>query len=392
LYNSIFSTIVRISLFLGFFLIFQDVQGQKMLEDITKIFEFDVGPERNDSTFKQAKIVLAPIVSFEPNTSLGFGVGAKLLFKPKGAGAETRFSNIPVSVQYTLRNQFIFFSEYEIFFPGEQYLLKGNLAYSKFPIGYYGVGSTSKDADVVDISFNNVLFEPLLLKSISSNFFVGGGWRLNTFTSLSLLDEGEPTEEELKLRDELGSISSGLELAMTFDSRDNLLNAHKGVFAEFTHGFYQKAFGSSDNFMLTKLNFRQYWTLSSRRPHNVLAIELFTRLSWGSTPLLDLPALGGSELLRGFREGRFRDKYAFFGQAEYRVQATEHIGFVLFGGIGEVTNSLSNLQVNNLKYSVGTGIRFKIVKSENLNIRIDYAYGFGTSRDQNFYLGIAEAF
>jgi len=363
-----------------------------MLEDITKIFEFDVGPERNDSTFKQAKIVLAPIVSFEPNTSLGFGVGAKLLFKPKGAGAETRFSNIPVSVQYTLRNQFIFFSEYEIFFPGEQYLLKGNLAYSKFPIGYYGVGSTSKDADVVDISFNNVLFEPLLLKSISSNFFVGGGWRLNTFTSLSLLDEGEPTEEELKLRDELGSISSGLELAMTFDSRDNLLNAHKGVFAEFTHGFYQKAFGSSDNFMLTKLNFRQYWTLSSRRPHNVLAIELFTRLSWGSTPLLDLPALGGSELLRGFREGRFRDKYAFFGQAEYRVQATEHIGFVLFGGIGEVTNSLSNLQVNNLKYSVGTGIRFKIVKSENLNIRIDYAYGFGTSRDQNFYLGIAEAF
>lgn len=368
------------------------MQGQKILEDIAHFFEIDIGPLRNDSTFEQTKIVLAPIISFEPATNLGFGIGAKLLFKPFGAGPETRFSNIPISVQYTLRNQFIFFSEYDIFFPEEKYLLKGNLGYSKFPVGYYGVGGTTKDADVVEISFDNILFEPLLLKSISPNLFVGGGWRLNSFTRLSLLDEEEPSEEELELRDKLGSVSSGLELAVTFDSRDNLLNAHNGVFAEFTHGFYNESFGSSSNFMLTKLNFRQYWTLSPNLPHNVLAIELFTRLSWADTPLLDLPALGGPELLRGFREGRFRDKYAFFGQAEYRMQATEHIGFVLFGGIGEVTNSFSNFAVNDLKYSIGTGLRLKIVKSENLNIRLDYAFGFGSSRDQNFYLGIAESF
>ena len=392
MYNSIYSKLISFIFLIGLSQFPRQVQSQEILEDITKFFEIKVGPERNDSTFDQAKIVLAPIVSFEPATSFGFGVGAKFLFKPFGAGPETRFSNIPISMQYTLRNQFIFFSEYTIFFPEEKYLLKGNIGYSKFPIGYYGVGSTTKDADVIDISFHNILFEPLLLKTISPNFFVGGGWRLNTFTGLSIMEEEDLTEEDLKLRDALSSVSSGLELAMTYDSRDNLLNAHRGIFAEFTHGIYNKTFGSSANFMLTKLNFRQYWRLAADRPHDVLAIELFTRLSWGDTPLLDLPALGGAELLRGFRERRFRDKYAFFGQAEYRFQVTEQIGLVAFGGVGEVTNSLSELQLSNLKYSVGTGIRFKIVKSENLNIRIDYGLGFGTSKDHNFYLGIAEAF
>ena len=31
-------------------------------------------------------------------------------------------------------------------------------------------------------------------------------------------------------------------------------------------------------------------------------------------------------------------------------------------------------------------------KSENLNIRIDFAHGFGNEHANNFYLGIAEAF
>jgi len=68
------------------------------------------------------------------------------------------------------------------------------------------------------------------------------------------------------------------------------------------------------------------------------------------------------------------------------------IGFVFFAGAGEVGNELQNLSFSDLKYSVGTGFRLKIVKSENLNIRFDYAYGLGTERDSNFYLGIAESF
>lgn len=368
------------------------IYGQEFIEKLAHIFEFNVGPERQDTTFSRAKMVLAPITSYEPSTSWGFGIGAKFLFKPFGAGADTRTSNIPISVQYTLRNQFIAFSEYTIFFPHENYLLKGNLGFSKFPIGYFGIGSTSKDSDQIDISFNNFLFEPLLLRKLVPNLFVGGGWRFNTFKGIELVEDMENEPLNKLFQDSLESTSSGLEIALTFDSRDNVLNAMTGTFAEFTHGFYNKSLGSSSNFMLTKLDFRKYWALSTKRPEDVIAIELYTRLSWLDAPVLELSALGGPELLRGFREFRFRDRLSFFGQIEYRWQAMERIGFVFFGGAGDVTDQLSNIDFKNIKYSLGTGLRLKIVKSENLNIRVDYAFGLGNVSDQNFYIGIAEAF
>lgn len=390
--NYIYLKRIVVSVVIVFIVLPGALYSQEVIEKITNIFEFDVGQEREDSTFRHAKVVLAPIATYEPSTSWGFGVGAKFLFKPFGAGPDTRTSNIPLSVQYTLRNQFIAFSEYTVFFPKETFLLKGNIGYSKFPIGYFGVGSTTRDIDKVDISFDNFLFEPLLLRKVVPNLFVGGGWRFNTYKGVELLENPENLPEGISLQDSLGSTSSGLEFAITIDSRDNVLNASKGTFGEFTHGFYNKVFGSSHSFMLTKMNFRKYWTVSAKRPNDVVAIELYTRMSWNDTPALELSSLGGPELLRGFREGRFRDRYSFFGQAEYRWQALERIGFTFFGGVGEVTDKLSSLNFKNIKYSIGSGLRIKIVKSENLNIRIDYAFGLGKSRDHNFYLGIAEAF
>ena len=44
---------------------------------------------------------------------------------------------------------------------------------------------------------------------------------------------------------------------------------------------------------------------------------------------------------------------------------------------------------NNLKYSLGAGIRFAINKKERLNVRVD----FGLGRKNNaFYIGLTEAF
>ena len=143
--------------------------------------------------------------------------------------------------------------------------------------------------------------------------------------------------------------------------------------------------------MLSKLDFRQYFKPFKNRP-DILAFEWYTRIAWSDTPPLELSALGGPILLRGFQEGRFRDRIAFFAQSEYRWQALDRIGFTFFAGMGDVTNSLSEAKWQNLKYSMGGGLRLKIIKSENLNIRFDYAFGFGNIQDQYFYVCIAEVF
>ena len=367
--------------------------GQEFVEKIADFFEFDFGRNRHseDTTLFVNKVVLAPVMTYEPNTNLGIGVGAKILFKPRGAGPETRTSNIPLSLQYTLNNQFLFYSGYTIFFNEEKYLLKGNLEFSKFPFSYYGVGNTSDESTVIDISFDNFLIEPLLLRRVAPDLFIGGGFRYNTIYNTRLIEDTAELPEGTSLQDELGSTSAGVELAITYDSRDNVLYPLNGNFLEFTHGVYGKVAGGIHEFMLSKLDLRQYFQINPDRL-DMLALQWFVRYAWNDAPPLELSDLGGPVLLRGFQEGRFRDRLALFAQAEYRWQALDRIGFVFFAGAGDVSREIGTFSLDNLKYSLGSGIRVKIVKSENLNIRFDYGFGFGPTNANNFYLGISEAF
>ncbi|MEL6142553.1 MAG: BamA/TamA family outer membrane protein, partial [Bacteroidota bacterium] len=365
--------------------------AQGLLEKAADFFEFNLGRPAPDSNHFVTKVVIAPIATYEPSTSLGLGLGGKMLFKFRGSGPETRTSNLPLSVTYTLNNQFIFYSGYTVFFNQEKYLLKGNLIYSDFPFPYHGIGSRTSKEDRLDIAYQQFLFQPLLLKKLAPNFFVGGGIRYNTNFNTHLEKAKGELPKGYDLQDSLGSTSVGIEWAVTVDSRDNVLNATRGSFLEFTHGFYGKAFGGTHQFMLSSLNFRRYWKLSPNRP-DVLALGLYGRFAWEDAPPLELSSLGGEELLRGYQEGRYRDRIALFTQIEYRWQTFDRIGFVFFGGAGDVGSRLGEFSFQNLKYSLGTGLRVKIIPSENLNVRFDYGLGFGAERDANFYLGIAESF
>ncbi len=363
--------------------------AQGFLEKITDLLEFDVGHHRpDDSTHFVPKIVLSPTAFYEPTTSLGLGIGAKLLFKPGQRDDATRTSNLPVGLSYTLNNQFIFNSGYTIFFPGEKWLLKGNLSYRSFPQGYYGVGGTTRERDRIDIDFNQFLIEPLLLRAIMPDVFVGGGFRINSVYNTRLEEETALLPAGYDLQDSLGSTSVGAEFAFTIDSRDNVLNASRGTLLEFTQGLYGNFLGGTNAFQLSKFDLRRYYTT----PGGVFAFNVFGRYGWNDTPVQELSTLGGAELLRGYQEGRFRDRLAVFAQAEYRWQAWKRLGLVGFAGTGEVASGLPELNFKDLKYTVGGGLRILIIPSENLNLRIDYAFGLGRTSDRNFYLGIAEAF
>ncbi|MEM9931292.1 MAG: BamA/TamA family outer membrane protein, partial [Bacteroidota bacterium] len=330
----------------------QHAQAQGLIEKVTDLMEFNLGQPPQDSTGFQTKVVLAPIAYYEPNTSLGVGVGANFLFKPRGAGPEIRTSNIPIRLSYTLKNQVFFSSSYTIFFPEERWLLRGNLDYSDFPQSYYGVGNGTTEADRSEITYQRFLVEPLLLRQVAPSFFVGGGLRYNTYYNNFLVEDTAELLAGSSLQDSLGSKNIGLEFAASYDNRDNVVNAQRGVLAEFTQGFYTTALGGSNAFQLSKLDLRGYRRLA---PKAVLGFQLFGRYSGGDTPIQELSSLGGSDLLRGFQEFRFRDRLAIFAQAEYRWQVWENIGFVFYGGAGQVAPEVAALALPELRYSLGTG-------------------------------------
>ena len=362
--------------------------AQEFIERITQVFEHEIGQQK-DTTHYHTKFVLAPIISYEPATSLGVGVGTKLLFKFPKSFDETRTSNLPFSVRYTLKKQFIFGSDFVVFTNQEKWMFKGAISFLKFPSVYYGVGTDTKRTDKIDLSFKQFLFEPIILKKVRKYLFLGGGLRYNTIYNVKALETHTP--ENFSWQDSLGVKSLGLELAVSYDSRDNVLNASKGCFLEYTIGAYDEEYGSSHSFKLSKLDFRYYVEPWETRD-DVLAFELFSKFSWGDVPLSEYSNLGGESLLRGVAEGRYRDNHVIFLQAEYRWNTFERLGFVFYTGAGDVYNRKNSITIDTFKFNVGTGLRLKIVKSENLNIRVDYGFAFGNEFESNLYLGIAEAF
>ncbi len=63
---------------------------------------------------------------------------------------------------------------------------------------------------------------------------------------------------------------------------------------------------------------------------------------------------------------------------------------MLFGGLGQVGNTLSDFGRGGIKAAGGAGLRFRFNRRDRLNVRLDYGVGRGGS--SGVYFSIGEAF
>ena len=340
-----------------------------------------------DSSLYPSKAIFTPVISFAPETNWSLGVGIKGLFKIKGSGDETRTSNIPLTIQYTVENRYFFFSGFEIFSPQEKYMLTGNVRVQSFPSLYFGLGPDTPKTNEEEFAYRQILLQPLLLKNVFKKYlFLGGGIRYNKISKVEFEPNG--LLENTDAPGALGSTSAGVELAMIYDSRDNILNAYKGTFISLTHGFYGEWLGGTNKFELTKLDFR-YYMQPLGKSSSILGIQFISEFSWNDAPLLEKGRLGGKDIMRGYFEGRYTDNHLIATQIEWRQKLTHRLGVVGFLGIGKVAPKLNSFSDSALRTSFGVGVRFLIDEEENLNLRLDFGRG---NEKTNYYFNIAESF
>ncbi|MGB7394153.1 MAG: BamA/TamA family outer membrane protein [Pricia sp.] len=353
---------------------------------------FTIYPNRKaverDSTIYKQKFIAAPVVTYSPKTSLSFGTGAKYLFKFNGSGEETRVSNMPVTLQYTLNNQFFVYSGFEVFTNQEKWVIEGNLTFQNYPRLSYALGSETPKSAEERYDYYQFLIEPIFLKRMFHKYlFIGAGLRYNHIFKTDFEPDGLIAQNRPDGFD--GSTSVGVEAAMLFDSRSSLLNAQDGWYFEFTHGEYYKVLGGTNKFNLTRFDLRHYLDVSEKNM-DILAFQFLGQFSRGDFPFSEYSFLGGSEIMRGYQEGRFLDRDLLATQVEYRKNfKNSRWGVVGFLGTGNVYNNVTDFQFKSLKPNYGVGARFTIDKEENLNLRFDIGFG---ERTNGFYFGIAEAF
>lgn len=177
----------------------------------------------------------------------------------------------------------------------------------------------------------------------------------------------------------------GFGATLVYDSRDVLTNPHRGAYLSLSQIFRPKFLGNTYAFSTTELQaslYRNVWNGA------ILAGDLRTMLNFGNPSWGMMALLGNSNSMRGYYEGRYRDKHKIEAQLELRQHVWRRNGVALWVGAGTVFPKFSQLRADGILPNYGIGYRWEFKK--NVNVRLDY--GFGKSGQSGFLFNINEAF
>lgn len=98
--------------------------------------------------------------------------------------------------------------------------------------------------------------------------------------------------------------------------------------------------------------------------------------------------LGNSYSMRGYYEGRYRDKHKLEMQAELRQHVWKRNGIAVWAGAGTIFGKFGSLRADRILPNFGIGYRWEFKK--DVNVRLDY--GLGKGGQSGFIFNINEAF
>ncbi|MDE6207751.1 MAG: outer membrane protein assembly factor [Muribaculaceae bacterium] len=176
----------------------------------------------------------------------------------------------------------------------------------------------------------------------------------------------------------------GAGFTLQYDNRDFLTNASRGVYLRLDQLFNPRFIGNKYAFSLTEFTAAWYHPLWRSA---TIATEVHGRLTYGNTPWGQLSTLGGSDNMRGYFEGRYRDKNELDCCVELRQHVWRRNGVVLWVGAGTVFPKFSALRWNEVLPNYGVGYRWEFKK--RVNVRLDLGFG---RHQTGFIFSINEAF
>ncbi|MFZ4581567.1 MAG: BamA/TamA family outer membrane protein [Paludibacter sp.] len=342
--------------------------------------------ESNDSVSAKKSFFIIPHAAYQQETSWMGGVAYGYYFKSKDI---SRISSISGSMVYTLLNQFMFNLSPKLYYADKKGFLYANLNFRNYPDYYYGIGNKPQNLKIAYLSRNfNLTLQPQYL--VSRNLYFGA--LLSFKTEKLITDSSQNILNEL-VYSRYGNAGwqgynvSTLGLLAVYDSRDNQFYPSKGEFAKIILSAAPNMFGNTVSYTDFNLDMRKYQPVFGK---HTLAMQLYIAGIYGENiPFQFLPTFGGRDLLRGFRQGVFRNNTAFLFQSEYRLPVYKKLKAAMFCSVGDVANG-SDFIIDKLKVAYGAGLRYQI-NDARVHLRFDIAKNnFGEKLQ--FYITATEAF
>lgn len=265
-------------------------------------------------------------------------------------------------------------------FPRERYRLNYVLYTYSFPSAFWGIGYdlARDDANAGGYTRKQNQIKADFQFRIAPNLYLG------PVASFDYVDGIHFERPELLNGQRQSVLSFGMGFVLNYDSRDVMTNAYKGWYVRLEqyanpHWLGNKyAYGRTD---LIVDYYQQLWKGA------VLAFDFHTQHNYGNVPWTMMAELGGSYRMRGYYQGRYRDRNLSEIQMELRQHIWNRHGVAAWVGAGNVYHDFKTFRWGHTLPNFGIGYRWEFKK--RVNVRLDYGFGKGQS---GFLFQINEAF
>jgi outer membrane protein assembly factor BamA len=269
----------------------------------------------------------------------------------------------------------------------DSWRLRGLASHIDVNYDFFGIGEDAGTAgrsipleQTMDFGVGSVLGR------VRPGLYVGGAL-LAMSTKVELQSEGPP-EVPVPPADISRSTLVAPGLQAELDTRDDDYWPTHGSLAKVKGWFFSEALGSSRDFQRYMGGW--CWYTQFRSQGLVLATNANVLASTGDVPFYALPSVGSGEYaLRGYTQGRYRDKVLVGAQAEARWHSQGRLGATLFGGFAQVAPSMGKLPDALVLPAGGLGVRFQMTRNYPMHLRLDYAWG---RKEDLLYFSVGEAF
>lgn len=265
--------------------------------------------------------------------------------------------------------------------PKGRYRIDYHLYFYSFPADFWGIGYEmgDNDANKSDMKRWQAQAEVSFLFRVADNFYIG------PMASYDYVIGKHIERPELLQGMDQHTWNVGAGVSLVYDNRDNLTNPHRGIYLNINQMFRPGFMGNDYAFSTTAFRFDAYQRLGKG---TVLAEDIGANLNFGNPSWGMMAELGGTHSMRGYYEGRYRDKHSLEATVELRQHVWKRNGIVVWVGAGTIFPKFSALRSKQILPNAGVGYRWEFKK--NVNVRLDY--GFGKSGQSSFLFNINEAF
>jgi hypothetical protein len=210
-----------------------------------------------------------------------------------------------------------------------------------------------------------MVFQELKFRLGHSDFMVGGGvmW-MDADNRFGFLPPGDGEDDRFRL--DFSNV--GLELKLSYETRDNTMNPTRGRLAELALWRYDQGFGGDYDYWSWKARALSFHPLSDQW---TLGLRLGVSGVDGIPPFFAFPFVK----LRGIPALRYQDQVAGAAEAEARYLLAPRWEVSAFAGLGYVSDRIPLFDNPGSIYNFGVGGRYKVFDAHNVWMGVDIARG-----------------